>query len=246
MLVYDVIGHEETRARLKGWEGSFAVVGPPGTGKKGIVLEWALSNEIDVDIYPSLWIDDAKILAEKAYARPGITALLDGDQTVWGPLLKPVEEGALRVGVWAVSLPANVRSRMALFATGLLSDSEVSQILARDFPTYGPRPWLVKALMGNLFNLDLMQQAVQVFELVDAGLSAKKAPKELRTDSIPVLLCLRLACVARLGSPNLPWSSGALAAISRDAAWKFLMMVPRSTKSEARNTAELFFRSLNG
>ena len=242
--MYDVIGHEEVRSRLRGWEGSFAVVGPPGVGKRGMVCEWAIAKELDVDVYPSLWVDDAKILAEKAYATPGLTALLDGDQTLWGPLLKPIEEGVLRVGVWAISLPANVKSRMAIFATGLLPDAQVAQILTRDFPNYGPRPWLVKALMGNLFNLDLMQQAVQIFELVDSGLVAKKAPKELRNDSIPALLCLRLACVARLGSPNLPWSPLALNSIPKDVAWKFLMMVPRSTKSEARNTAELFFRSL--
>jgi hypothetical protein len=241
--MYEVIGHEEVRDRLRNWEGSFAVIGPPGVGKRGMVIEWALAKQLDVDVYPSLWWE-AKILADRAYATPGLTVLLDGDQTLWGPLLKPIEEGVLRVGVWADALPANVKSRMAIFAAGLLSDSQVSQILARDFPTYGPRPWLVKALMGNLYNLDLMQQAVQIFELVDSGLAAKKAPKELRNDSIPVLLCLRLACVARLGAPNLPWSSAALASISKDLAWKFIMTVPRSTKSEARNTAELFFRSL--
>lgn len=242
--MYEVIGHEEVRARLRDWEGSFAVVGPPGVGKQGIVKEWALSKEIDVDVYPSLWMDDAKILVQKAYATPGLTVLLDGDQTLWGPLLRPIEEGVLRVGVWADSLPANVRSRMAIFAVGLLSDAQVSQVLARDFPAYGPRPWLVKALMGNLFNLDLMNQAVQIFELIDAGLASKKSPKELRNDSIPALLCLRLAAVARLGAPNLPWSSAALDAIPKDLAWKFLMMVPRSTKSEARNTAQLFFEAL--
>ena len=242
--MYEVIGHEEVRARLRGWEGSFAVVGPPGVGKRGMVCEWALSQKLDVDVYPSLWIEEAKILVDKAYATPGLTVLLNGDETIWGPLLKPVEEGVLRVGVWADALPANVKSRMALFAAGLLSDAQVSQILAKNFPTYGPRPWLVKSLMGSLYNLDLMHQAVQIFEVIDTALSARKPPKESRDEAIAVLLCLRLACVARLGVSNLPWSSGALGSIPKDAAWKFLMMVPRSTKSEARNTAELFFRSV--
>lgn len=246
--MYEVVGHEEVRARLKNWEGSFAVVGPPGVGKRGMVLEWARAKQVDVDIFPDLFIDEALILAQRAYARPGMVALLDGDQTVWGPLLKPVEEGVLRVGVWATGLQDTVKSRMAVFGVGTLSSLEVSQVLARDFPTYGPRPWLVKALMGSFHNLDLMHQAVQIFDLVENALAAKQAPKGLqhKNDAIPTLLCLRLACVARLGVPNLPWSSAALEAIPKDLAWRFMMTVPRSTQSEARNTGELFFRSLRG
>ena len=239
--MYEVIGHEGLRTALSGVQDSFAVLGPPGIGKRGVVHEWAADAEYGE---PFVWlnIEQARQLAEKAYAVGAMTALIDGDEVKnWDPLLRPIEEGVLRVAVWATRLPDPVLSRVMVFGAGYLREADILKILARDFPAVGPRPWLAKALMGTFAALERTYEAVQVFEIVNACLADRSIPKIIRDVPDAVLTCLKLACAAKIGVSNLPWSKAALDAIPQKVAWPTVRGNFPTSKNEARNLAYMFF-----
>lgn len=239
--MYDVIGHEGLRESLKDIDNSFVIIGPPGVGKKGIVHEWARNVEYDE---PFEWLNivQARQLAEKAYAVGGLWALIDGDAVKnWDPLLKPVEEGVLRVAVWATKVHIPLASRAIVLGAGYLTEKQVLQILAKSFPTFGPRPWLAKALQGNFGYFKEIFAAVHVFEEINSCLASKSFPKALKEQPVAVFCCLKLAAAARVGNPNLPWSKAALDAIPRDVAWEVIKGPYPIEKHEARTVSTVFF-----
>lgn len=239
--MYEVIGHEHLRKTLKDFDGSFVVVGPKGVGKKGIVYEWAEDKD-DYETFSVWTVDQARELAKRAYAVGSLTALIDGDMVqFWDPLLKPIEEGILRVAVWATKLHLPLASRVSVVGAGFLTEQQVLQILAKSFPTVGPRPWLAKALMGQFGNFNDVYAAVHVFEEINTCLAARSFPKVLRDSPVAVLRCLELASAARVGASNLPWSKAALNAIPRDVAWDLLKSPKPDEKHHARNASTAFF-----
>lgn len=244
--MYDVIGHEPLRERLEDVHESFAVIGPPGVGKKGIVYEWA-EGRGSVEVYDILTMEQAKKLAEESHSVEWMRVLINGDAVLnWEPLLKPIEEGHLRVAIWATGLPSTVASRIKVFGAGYLNEKEILQILAKSFPTYGPRPWLAKALMGHFGAFNYVYAAVHVFEEINSCLAGRTFPKVLKDQPVAVASCLKLAAAARLLGPNLPWSKSALEVIPRAVAWDILRGPFPMDKNEARNAATVFFSGVTG
>lgn len=245
MLNYDVVGHEQVREALKAEEGSFVLCGPEGVGRTGILLEWVRRTGAEI-ILPLLSRQVARNTADRARFMPGLVVAINAEKAAegsWGPLMGPIEEGLITVG--AVGSHDHLRgleTRVRLLNVGYLSESGIIRILARDYPSLTPRPWLAKASKGTLANLTQLSATVAVFEAMNYALENHQIPRQVTTNPTSVLDCIHLACEAKFGVENLPWTPAALSAIDPKVAHQFMRLShPPGSVHEARNLAHLFF-----
>jgi hypothetical protein len=246
-MSYELIGHHHVRSSLASENQSFSLVGPSGVGRTGILLEWAQGQAIE--FVSSLDVPTARAISTKALYSPGLTYAVDADRArtdSWVPLLKPLEENLMRlVAISTRPLPAPVSSRISTYRVGYLSEKEVLKILAKQFPTKGPRPYLAKVLMGSLENVERAESIVSAFEPIDHSLSDRHIPSTVRTNPLGSYYCLRLLCLAIAGKPSLPFSTTALTAIPKSMAFSFLAKPDPAGKNEARNLLGMFFSQVS-
>lgn len=234
-----VIGHQALRAALAHHTGSYALLGPPGVGKRVLVGEWLGDRPSGPCPHDP---------APRAVQRPSLIQVIDaahvGEWTSW---LRPLEEQAVTVVVLSDTLlPAAVTSRLPVFRAGYLTESEVTQILAARYPRVAPRPVVATLAAGSLDNLDLLTETAQTLPLLDRALSEGTYP-DLRTLN-PVALLHGLRAIARsvLGLRSVTVSDPARAALSRTQAAQILMGPVPVSKHEARNLLVLILAGLRG
>jgi hypothetical protein len=246
--MYEVIGHEKVREELKNHKGSFVILGPEGVGRRGILDEWVQNSRAEV--LPSLNLKVAQITAERVTNEPGLTVATDADGAIdaaWGPLLRPIEEGILKIGAIIDDYPSKeLKTRVRLFNVGYLAESEILRILATQYPSYTPRPWIAKAAKGTLKDLDHLAAVVHVFEPINYALENHKVPNQTLTNPRATFECIRLACAARLGAVNLPWTPAALSYLDHSMAQTFLALNTPGSIHDYRNLNQLFFGWIYG
>lgn len=234
--MYEPIGHGQLRTTLSSHQGSFALVGPAGVGKRGVVSEW-------IDQRPAEQLLPTAL--DRAARRPGLLHVLDASRvTDWAPFLRPLEEDAFPVVVIAdTNLPPAVASRLPVFRAGYLSEAEVGRILAEHFPTLRPRPLLARLAEGSLDGIEALARSAKTFETLDRCLTEGVLP-DRRIDPFALLDDLRAVCRAVLGLSPLPLTAAARAAVRAADAVEFLRTaIPRSWQ-EARNLLVLFLARL--
>lgn len=238
--MYAPLGHDRLRASLRRHTGSYALLGPSGVGKRGIVSEWLGSTPHTV-----LGPDDR---LDGAATRRDLVHVIDAAQVrTWIPLLRPLEEGHVRVVVIAEhDLPAPVATRLPLYRAGLLTEIDVTQILARDHPRLSPRPVIARIADGSLDHLDHLVAVAQALPDVQTHLSAGTTPDLRRGDPLVVLDALRTVCRAVIGLPAPPVSDTARAALPARLAHTLLNAPAWTSKHEARNALVVFFARLHG
>jgi hypothetical protein len=246
--MYEVIGHEKVREELKNHKGSFILMGPEGVGRRGILDEWVKYSK--AKMIPGLNLEAARAVAERAVNEPGLKVAAIADQVpdiVWGPLLSPIESGLLTIGVTATRPTPLGRSFLVrLLKVGYLSEAEILRILATQYPSYTPRPWIAKAAKGTLKDLDHLAAVVQVFEPINYSLENHKTPNQTLTSPRATFECIRLACAARLGAVNLPWTPAALSYLDHSMAQTFLALNTPGSIHDYRNLNQLFFGWIYG
>lgn len=245
MQVYELIGHKDLRQRLRSHRGSFVLRGPRGVGRYGVVQEWLeTQSRVGVDLTPSVET------IRQAKARPDLTYLIDGDRvssSAWIQLLQPLEVDAFPMVVLTTGfLPAPIATRLPQFTAGYLTESEVTRVLAREFPSCQPRPLLARAAQGTLANIQSIELAAKTFETLDRSLIERKLPDFRRNDPQGLFQALRLACMSVLGYATLPFSAEALSRITKKIAVVFLQRSLPQAPQEARNEVSLFFAEFIG
>jgi hypothetical protein len=230
--VYTPLGHAPLRRSLAAHHGSFALVGPSGVGKRGVVAEWVGARSCET-LQPGQ--------LARAVERPGLLHLLDATTvTDWTPFLRPLEEDAFPVVVIADhNLPAAVASRLPVYRAGYLTEPEVFQVLARHFPGLTPRPLLARLAQGSLDGIQLLAESIETFETLGHCL-ADGTPPPRRSDPFLLLTSLRAVCRAVLGLSQLPINLIARSMITSGDAVEFLRYAVPRTRQEASNLLILF------
>lgn len=227
----DLVGHTDLRSALGSHTGSFALLGPEGVGRRAVVTEWLAGR-------PSETLTDL----DRASSRPDLIYLLDGDQVRnWTPLLRPLEEGHFTVAIVSKSLPQPVQTRLPIFRAGLLSDAEVAQVLASDFPRLQPRPILAKIAQGTLANIEFQAEVAQTFETFPKALETRHLPDFRKHRPLACYSMMTWAARARLHLPSLPFSAEAKSFFTERTAIQFLAYPAPTFDHEARNLLHMVF-----
>jgi hypothetical protein len=236
--VYEVIGHHDVRSLLQSHDGSFGLLGPSGVGKRGIVAEWLAGRPAEPfsGLKQALW-------------RPDIIYLLDGDRVHdWSRFQLPLEENRFTLLVVASgALPNSIWSRIPCYHTGLLTEVEVTQVLARSFPNLGPRPILARIAQGTLHDIEFKAEVAKTFETLDKALAEGHLPDLRKHRPVAVYSMLLWAARAVLELPSLTFSTAARAFLTRNTALELLTLRPPEDDFQARNMLSLIFsRSARG
>lgn len=233
--MYEVVGHHAVREALRSYDGFLAVVGPSGVGKRGIVAEWLAGRP-------------AEPFHAKVHYRPDITYLVDGDKVHdWSKFVAPLERAALRIAIVACSLPTTIESRIGIFRVGLLSEVEVTQVLARDFPMLQPRPVIARIAQGSLADIEFKAETAKTFETLDQALADGTMPNLRKHRPLAVYAMLVWAARAVVGLPSLSFQPSARAFLSSRTALAILSLPTPEDDHSARNMLSLLFsQSVHG
>jgi hypothetical protein len=248
-MVYDVIGHSAVRASLKDESGPFALLGPSGVGRTGILAEWG--EDKNLRFIPKFDMETAKSIAAESLTKTDVVYAVDADlgrKDSWMPLLKPLEEGWLNMAIISTyPLPLPVMSRLRVYRVGFLTESEILKILATKYPRIGPRPWIAKACGGALDTLSQVENTVSTFEDLDKALADRVIPRGLIKDNpLGAYHCFVMACGASMGIRSLPFSRAALSNIPKALAKVVLSTPVPVGRHEARNSLFLFLGQVTG
>jgi hypothetical protein len=183
-----------------------------------------------------------------AAAQRDLIHVIDADQVrSWTPLLRPLEDDTVRVVVIGEhDLPAAITSRLPVYHAGLLTEIDVTQILARDHPRLSPRPVIARLAHGSLADLDRVVAIAQALGDVETHLADRTRPDLRQADPLVVLGAVHAICRSRIGLIAPPVSDAARAAIPLRLAHEMLHAPAWTTKHEARNNLTLFFAHLRG
>lgn len=215
--MYEVIGHTNTRKLLAKHMTSFVLHGPEGVGRSGLVEEWSQPHRaVSVFEEPRSW-----------------------------ELLYQTLEHDLTVVITAKPVPDAVYSRASVFHVGMLSEIEVTQILAKSFPLLSPRPVLARISNGSLANLEFKTEVANTFETLNQALvSGKLEPRKHRP--LALLSMMVWAAKSRLGLSSLNFSPDATSFFTRQMASDLLTMPLPTTDAEANNLLWFFFGGRSG
>jgi len=242
--VYEVIGHSKLREQQCRLNGSHALCGPSGVGRRGIAWGWAQNRPCEgLDLSR-----DAREKLREMAQHPDTVYIIElAGPASWVPLLRPLEEGQLTVVFLADQLPQPLRTRIPALSVGWLNEIEVTQILARDVARHNPRHLIARMAQGSMVDIHRLAAAAQTFETLDKVVFHRTADYK---DYTPTALfwAIRSLCLSILGLVVLPFSDNVLSQIPQALAASFLRHPEPDPRNEhqARNLIQLFLGALRG